>query len=494
MTDGTSRLPGQRLTSCSCPNADHPTPGTGRGAPEIDILEGSASYNPTGFPVITQSLQVAPFDIWYYPNYDFVAFPDYEVSYTNTYTGGPFQQAVSATTMLNKEWFDGNAYQKYAFEYTPGAGEDGQILWYVGDQMVFHMDGRSIGPNGNVGARMVPEEPMTMVLNLGFSHSWVQIDYAQLVFPAVMRVDYVRWYQKKGSEMVTCDPPGYETTKYIEDHPEAYTNPNFTVSHIRLGVDLESVRLTVKTVMAADGLRVAAEYTHRLRLGDYISFQLVAILEPSMSHCTYDSLLRAGSSHHELRKQRTYTSEAPFFFDVIDVKPRTKHYHLARWVAMYISPATAAAQAHTRNTTRPIPLLLETPQRALSTFAPSKSAFYDTPTHTSHARSHARTMKGTTLDVLSALYHIIIILDAYSRISLQNHRPLQSHVAGVHFPFGSYLSCYLPCGTYWLSSDAGSSCFLHREFLVMGVAYRRASYFGSVIDILTVDVFSLMGC
>jgi len=38
----------------------------------------------------------------------------------------------------------------------------------------------------------------------------------------------VRWYQKEGEEMVTCDPPGYETTEYIRDHPAAYNNVNYT--------------------------------------------------------------------------------------------------------------------------------------------------------------------------------------------------------------------------------------------------------------------------
>lgn len=71
---------------------------------------------------------------------------------------------------------------------------------------------------------------MSLVLNLGFSTAWTAIDFAHLVFPTVMRVDYVRWYQKKDSISVTCDPPGYETTKYIKDHINAYTNPNFTVS------------------------------------------------------------------------------------------------------------------------------------------------------------------------------------------------------------------------------------------------------------------------
>lgn len=44
MSDGTSKLPGQKLTSCGCRGSDHPTPGTGRGAPEIDIIEALASW------------------------------------------------------------------------------------------------------------------------------------------------------------------------------------------------------------------------------------------------------------------------------------------------------------------------------------------------------------------------------------------------------------------------------------------------------------------
>lgn len=42
--DGMNMLPGQRLTSCGCAGEDHPTPGTGRGAPEIDIIEVSGDW------------------------------------------------------------------------------------------------------------------------------------------------------------------------------------------------------------------------------------------------------------------------------------------------------------------------------------------------------------------------------------------------------------------------------------------------------------------
>lgn len=230
-SDGLSNLPGQRLNSCTCPGEDHPTPGTGRGAPEIDIIEVGATYPPHNMPIATQSFQVAPFDVYWYPNYNFTAFPDYTQSFYNGYTGGPYQQAISATTNLNKDWFDGQAYQRYSFEYVPGEGKDSYISWQVGDQMMFMMDGRAIGPNGNIQARQISEEPMSLILNLGISNSWTWIDWEHMKFPAVMRVDYVRWYQKKDEDkLVTCDPPGYETTSYIKKHMNAYTNPNFTVS------------------------------------------------------------------------------------------------------------------------------------------------------------------------------------------------------------------------------------------------------------------------
>ncbi|UJO13308.1 Beta-glucan synthesis-associated protein KRE6 [Fulvia fulva] len=228
MTDGTSFLPGQRLPNCACYGEDHPTPGTGRGAPEIDIAEVSGDWGGLGVGVATQSFQVAPFDIFYYPNYEFMETPHYQFSFVNTYTGGPFQEAVSTTTMLNNDWYDGKAYQKYAFEYVPGGDKKSHITWFVGDDEMMKFDARAIGPNGNVQQRLIAEEPLSMILNLGFSHSWVNIDMANLRFPTVMRIDYVRWYQKPGDEMVTCDPPGYETTDYIRRHPAAYNNPNYT--------------------------------------------------------------------------------------------------------------------------------------------------------------------------------------------------------------------------------------------------------------------------
>ena len=71
-TDGLNLLPGMRLPACTCEDEDHPTPGKSRSAPEIDVIEGSVGpldtkKNMVG--VASQSVQFAPFDIWYAPDY-----------------------------------------------------------------------------------------------------------------------------------------------------------------------------------------------------------------------------------------------------------------------------------------------------------------------------------------------------------------------------------------------------------------------------------------
>jgi beta-glucanase (GH16 family) len=131
--------------------------------------------------------------------------------------------------MLNNKWYDGSQYQKYAFEYAPGDA-NGKIAWFVGEEQSFLVDGRAIGPNGNVAQRQVSQEPMSIVMNLRISNSWTQIFTSELKFPTTMHVDYVRIYRRPGQTLVTCDPPGYPTTEYIAKHAAAYKNPNFTVS------------------------------------------------------------------------------------------------------------------------------------------------------------------------------------------------------------------------------------------------------------------------
>ena len=55
-----------------------------------------------------------------------------------------------------------------------------------------------------------------MILNLGMSESFGEVELTRLRFPVVMEVDYIRVYQKKGRINVGCDPEDFPTASYIE--------------------------------------------------------------------------------------------------------------------------------------------------------------------------------------------------------------------------------------------------------------------------------------
>ena len=152
----------------------------------------------------------------------------------NSYRGGPFQEAMSGVTNLNNDWYNGKAYQTYGFEYVPGA--EGTINWFVGDTKTWKLDGRSVRRNGNIGQRLIPVEPMALVMNFGMSNSFAALNFTGLapLMPATMRFDYVRIYQDPDAMSVTCDPSGMETTAYIASHLDAYNNPNKTLWYVFL--------------------------------------------------------------------------------------------------------------------------------------------------------------------------------------------------------------------------------------------------------------------
>lgn len=228
--DGISYLPGQKLNACTCPGEDHPNRGTGRGAPEIDIVEGATDTH-LFLGVVSQSYQIAPMDIWYMPDYNFLEVYNFGVSTMNTYAGGPVQQAISCVTTLNVTWYEqgagANKFQEYGFEYLNN-NDSGYITWYVGQDPTFTVYSYALGPNGNIGFRRISKEPMSVVMNLGLSNNWAYIDWPALQFPLRMRVDYVRVYQPPGSTSMTCDPPDHPTTNYINSHLPAYMNNNHT--------------------------------------------------------------------------------------------------------------------------------------------------------------------------------------------------------------------------------------------------------------------------
>lgn len=224
--DGISYLIGQKLSACTCDDEDHPNQGVGRGAPEIDIIEVEADtkLHGTGVGVVSQSYQIAPYDIWYIPDYEFIEIYNSSITSMNTYTGGPFQQAVSAVSTLNSSWYEfgqnAGYYQKYAIEYL-NDNDDGYIRWFVGDTPTFTVYSKALHPNGNIDWRRISKEPMSIILNLGISNNWAYINWPSIFFPVTMSIDYVRIYQPKDNKSITCDPEDYPTYDYIEAHSKA---------------------------------------------------------------------------------------------------------------------------------------------------------------------------------------------------------------------------------------------------------------------------------
>lgn len=76
--------------------------------------------------------------------------------------------------------------------------------------------GMAADPLSEIGPRPVPQEPMYLISNLGFSENFGSLDHEKLVFPATMAIDYIRVYQPKNAVNIGCDPINFPTAKYIE--------------------------------------------------------------------------------------------------------------------------------------------------------------------------------------------------------------------------------------------------------------------------------------
>lgn len=238
-----SWLPGQRVSSCTCSGEEHPGPDSskGRGVPEIDILEAEKNKEEGGVgQVASQSAQFAPFThdyLFLTDTTDEYTIFDTSLTHQNTYRGSAIQQAVSSLTQLPDDMFQGSGanFKTLGFEYWGNSKnrDEGFITWQVDGKPTHRVGAAAMGPDkgtdgSQVSQRIIPEEPMSIVLNLGISQNWQKIDLTTMIFPAVMQVDYVRIYQRKGQTNIGCDPPDYPTKKYIDDHPLAYSNPNLT--------------------------------------------------------------------------------------------------------------------------------------------------------------------------------------------------------------------------------------------------------------------------
>ncbi|RKP08191.1 beta-glucan synthesis-associated [Thamnocephalis sphaerospora] len=226
-----SGLPGQRLNKCLCSDQDTPTPGIGRSAAEIDLLEGAGGDRGNegdegngGGGTVSQSHQFAPFDALYTVQEQFVVIHNRSSTYKNSYKGGKLQQAISVKTKIGDQYYEGKDYLKYAFAYEPGP--EGKVVWWVDNDKKWTLDARAVAanPRSNVGQRIISEEPMYLLMNVAISDGFGMVDFRNARFPATMYVDYMRIYQHPDKIDIGCDPKDRPTKKYIDDHPFLYQN------------------------------------------------------------------------------------------------------------------------------------------------------------------------------------------------------------------------------------------------------------------------------
>lgn len=240
-----SFLPGQKLSKCNCDWDTHPGPkGVGRGSVEIDMIEAQIDLD-VGHGEVSQSAQFAPFDDHYqfYNKSGFKIFNE-DVTKPNTYLGGVFQQCVSCLSYTHDSIYHDNQVEGrptadgssepfgvFGFEYVADYEhrKDGYVTWVNQGKQSWWMNYDTVQPNKKVGVgqRLIAEEPMALIFNLGMSNNFQNVDFRNMNFPNYMRIDYIRVWQKE-SGLVGCDPDDRPTAAYIDKYKDIYNNPNYT--------------------------------------------------------------------------------------------------------------------------------------------------------------------------------------------------------------------------------------------------------------------------
>ncbi|GMH67683.1 hypothetical protein TrRE_jg1878 [Triparma retinervis] len=194
---------GQELSGCN--EGWHWGVGKGRGAPEIDLIEGMGG----------------------------------EVKKSYSYQS----DAISANTQLGASQYDD--FHDYTVEWklesSPGAA-DGSITWHMDGSLLYSISASSL----NITGAKMPDEPMYLLLNTAISSTWgfpapipegcncESYDCSDPLcacafspgfcdnFPATFEVDHVRVYQREGEENMGCSTAGRPTRLFIEGHRERY--------------------------------------------------------------------------------------------------------------------------------------------------------------------------------------------------------------------------------------------------------------------------------
>ncbi|GAA6007082.1 hypothetical protein JCM10207_001499 [Rhodosporidiobolus poonsookiae] len=234
--DNLSWLAGQKLSRCTCPGDDHPGPIDPDGEfPEYDVFEALVYL---GFANISQSAQVAPFNLDYQLS-DTSAVTLYNSEFgtrRNTFVGSATQQSASGISLTDTSTYnqtDTSKFAQYGLEYTPTLWEGygtGEMTWMQQDQRMWTLNDRAFAADAGamISNRTISAEPLYIIANLGMSNGFTEIELDTLTFPARMRIDYIRVYQQEDKINIGCSPDDYPTADYIASHLGAYHNANFT--------------------------------------------------------------------------------------------------------------------------------------------------------------------------------------------------------------------------------------------------------------------------
>eukprot|EP00520_Triparma_pacifica_P001309 CAMPEP_0118668902 /NCGR_PEP_ID=MMETSP0785-20121206/20602_1 /TAXON_ID=91992 /ORGANISM="Bolidomonas pacifica, Strain CCMP 1866" /LENGTH=535 /DNA_ID=CAMNT_0006563523 /DNA_START=149 /DNA_END=1753 /DNA_ORIENTATION=+ len=250
---------GQELSGCN--EGYHWDVGKGRGAPEIDIIEGmGATELKITTPYVSTSLQVSPGvkdgrpvlgskpvkGRWYEGM-------EYGVNSTlNNFFYGVLLEhkpksysyqsdAISANTQLGETHFEEFHDYTVVWSLDEEGGNNGSLEWYMDGNFLYRIK----SPSLNITGSKMPDEPMYLILNTAISSTWgfpapipdgcecesysCEDPKCKCAFspgfcenlPAVFEIDHVRVYQREG-ETLGCSTKDRPTKLFIEGHKERY--------------------------------------------------------------------------------------------------------------------------------------------------------------------------------------------------------------------------------------------------------------------------------
>lgn len=86
---------------------------------------------------------------------------------TDIWHGSVNQESASVITLTDDTSYDGKGYTTFGYEYEPGS--DGHITWAVNATPSWTLNSEAIGPDpeAQISQRLISEEPMSIILNLG---------------------------------------------------------------------------------------------------------------------------------------------------------------------------------------------------------------------------------------------------------------------------------------------------------------------------------------